>query len=359
MKQYKIPTENKQRSMTTNATDMRRGLKRMGTWVGVGGTSEEHGASDHATTTTTTTPLGESGETYPDNKGTPEAAHDHQAADTDSDDGLRLTVSHADRYGLTGRLRDDGTINAPGRRMSSKDLIKQMQQLDPKAKLAAVKEGSAADDRTPETKRQGREEKSDGDGAGTTPSWRPPHRAAETTTPTLRPRPAAGRRAETEIPPRRGYDSSRPGPVRTRTEETLVRDETDDEDVPTYDMTATLARHGKGRTAADSRRQRLTKISSDDGAGDEGEQVETAAEKRRRLAALGEGEGGEDSSSDEDADAPRRPKEEKEPVAELSRQRPRVQWGGERGREKGREKEGEAHQRSRGLKGVFRKRPGS
>jgi NhaP-type Na+/H+ or K+/H+ antiporter len=363
MKKYTIPAENKQRSATAGATDMRRSLKRMGTWVGVGGTSEQHAAGDHAANAA----LAEGGVGNTDKNGALEATRHKGAADTDSDDGLRLTVSHADRYGLTGRLRDDGTINTSGRRMSTKDFIKQMQQLDPKTKIQAVNESDTPEDLKQEIRRQVREEKGDRDPgqadgrkrAGTMPSSRPHIRAAETT-PTLGQRPEAARRADTELPPRRGYDGSRPEPLRTRTEETIGSDDASDEGVPTYDITATLARHSKGSTAAESRRQRLAKDPSHEGGGDDSEQAETAAEKRRRLAALGVGGGDEeDSSSDEDVDAPRRPKEEKEPVPEPSRQRPRVQWGGESGRERGREREKETRYQSGGLKGIFGGRPGS
>jgi sodium/hydrogen antiporter len=362
LKKYTIPSESRQRSATASATDMRRGLKRMGTWVGVGGTSEQHVASDNAATAA----LAQDGEALTDRDGTPNQVGRKELPETDSDDGLRMTISRADRYGLTGRLRDDGTINTSRRRMSTKDFIKQMQQLDAKAKIQTVNESDAPEDLKQEIKRQAKEEK-DGQApvegrkrAGTMPSSRPQIRATETT-PTLQQRPEAARRAETEFPPRNDHNNTRPGPIRTTTEETLAGDDASDEEVPTYDITATLARHGKGSTAAESRRQRLANIPSNDDMDNETEQAETAAEKRRRLAALGVGgEQEEESSSDEDMDAPRRPREEKEPVPEPSRQtRPRVQWGGESGRERGREREKESHDHAGGLKGIFGKRPGA
>ena len=361
LKKYTMPVESKQRSATANATDMRRGLKRMGTWVGVGGTSEQQAASDNAATAA----LAQGGEAHTDGDGTPKEGGRKEVLDTDSDDGLRMTISRADRYGLTGRLRDDGTINATGRRMSTRDFIKQMQQLDPKAKIQTVNESDAPEELKQEIKRQAREEKetqAQGQGrkrAGTMPSSRPQARAAETS-PTLQRRPEAARRAETQLAPGKDYGYRRPEPARTRTDETLTSDDGSEEEVPTYDITATLARHGKGSTAAESRRQRLATISSNESAGHETEQAETAAEKRRRLAALGVGgREEEESSSDEDVDAPRRPKEEHEPVPEPSSasipSKPRVQWGGESGRE--REKEG-LHQ-SGGLKSIFGKRAGA
>ena len=365
LKKYTIPVESKPRSATANATDMRRGLKRMGTWVGVGGTSEQHAASDDAATAA----LAQGGEVHTESDGTPKEGGTKEVADTESDDGLRMTISHADRYGLTGRLRDDATINTTSRRMSTRDFIKQIQQLDPKAKIQTVNESDAPEDLKQEIKRQAWEEKeaqTQSQGrkrAGTMPSSRPQMRESETS-PTIPRRPEAGRRAETQLPPRKIHDDQRPEAVRTTTNDTLASSEASEEDVPTYDITTTLARHGKGSTAAESRRQRLATISSNDEIGDETNQAETAAERRRRLAALGEG-GGEDeeSSSDEDVSAPRRPKEEHEPVPEPSSPsiptRPRVQWGGESGRERGREREREGQQHGGGLKSIFGKRAGA
>jgi sodium/hydrogen antiporter len=334
-------------------------LKRMGTWVGVGGTSEQQTASGNDATTT----AAQDGEVRTNNDGGPTEGNSKGLADIDSDDGLRMTISHADRYGLTGRLRDDGTINATGRRMSTRDFIKQVQQMDPKAKIQAVNEINASEDLKQEIKRQTQEEKEapapDGarKRAETMPSSRPQIRAAETS-PTLRWRPEAARRAETQLPSRKDHGDTRPEPVRTTTGESVASDDASREEVPTYDISDTLARHGRGSTAADSRRQRLAKMSSNEETS-ETEQGETAAEKRRRLAALGEQEE-ESSSSDEDVSAPRRPREQQVPVPEPSSQsRPRVQWGGESGRERGRERAREGHHHSGGLKSIFGKRAGA
>jgi Na(+)/H(+) antiporter len=367
LKKYTIPTEDKQRKPTagggessaegwrkySNATDVRRNLKRMGTWVGVGGTGEQQTTSDNNAATAT---VAQGGEVHTDNDGVSKEGNSKGLADIDSDDGLRMTISHADRYGLTGRLRDDGTINATGRRMSARDFIKQMQQMDPKARIQTVDESHA-----PEDLKQEKEAPAPDAGrkrAGTMPSSRPQIRAAETS-PTLRQRPGVARRAETQLPPRKDYGDTRPEPVRTTTGESVASDEASQEEVPTYDISATLTRHGKGSTAADSRRQRLAKTPSNEEIGNETEQGETAAEKRRRLAALGEQEE-ESSSSDEDVNAPRRPREQQVPVPEpLSQSRPRVQWGGESGRERGRERTREGHHHSGGLKNIFGKRAGA
>ena len=365
LKKYTIPLENKQRSVSTNASDIRRNLKRMGTWVGVGGTSEQHAASDNAAIAA----LAQGGEAPTDGDGTSKGGATIGMPTTDSDDGLRMTISHADRYGLTGRLRDDRTVNTYGRRMSTKDFIKQMQQLDPKAKIQTINESDAPEDLRQDIKRQtqqGKEDLTPDQGrkrAGTMPSSRP-HFGTIETTPSVRPRLEAARRAATQVPPRTDYDEGRPAPVRTTTTETFTSDDASEEEVPTYNITASLARHGKGSTAAESRRQRLTNISSKEQIENDAEQAETAAEKRRRLAALGVGGGQEeDSSSDEDADAPRRPREEQAPVPEPSSpSRPRVQWGGESGRERGREREKESQHRSggrKGRKGIFGKRAGA
>jgi Na(+)/H(+) antiporter len=361
LKKYTMPAESRQRSTTANATDMRRNLKRMGTWVGVGGTSEQQAASENAATAA----LAQGGEAHTDKDGTLKEGGSKELAYADSDDGLRMTISRADRYGLTGRLRDDSTINTSGRRMSTKDFIKQVQQLDPKAKIQTVNESDAPEDLKQEIKRQAWEEKeaeAPGQGrrrAGTMPSSRPQTRTTETS-PSVQRRPEAARRAETQFPPRNDYNDRRPEPGRMTTTETLGSDDASEEEIPTYDITATLARHAKGSTAAEARRQRLAHISSNVETGNETEQAETAAEKRRRLAALGvSGGAGEESSSDEDADAPRQPREEQQPVPEPSSpSRPRVQWGGESGRERGREREREAGHHSGGLKSIFGKRGG-
>jgi sodium/hydrogen antiporter len=374
MKKYTIPTEDKQRMSIagggepstegwrkySSATDVRRNLKRMGTWVGVGGTSEQQQTASGNDATAT---AAQGGEVRTNNDGGPKEGNSKGLADVDSDDGLRMTISHADRYGLTGRLRDDGTINATGRRMSTRDFIKQVQQMDPKTKIQAVNESDASEDLKQDIKRQTREEKEapapdvGRKRAETMPSSRPQIRAAETS-PTFRWRPEAARRAETQLPPRKDHSDTRPELVRTTTGESVASDDASREDVPTYDISDTLARHGRGSTAADSRRQRLAKMSSNEETG-ETEQGETAAEKRRRLAALGEQEE-ESSSSDEDVNAPRRPREQQVPVPEPSSQsRPRVQWGGESGRERGREREREGHHHSGGLKSIFGKRAGA
>jgi NhaP-type Na+/H+ or K+/H+ antiporter len=374
LKKYTIPSEDKQRRPTagggessaegwrkySNATDVRRNLKRMGTWVGVGGTSEQQAASDNDAAAT----VAQGGEGRTGSDGVRKERNHTASADTDSDDGLRMTISHADRYGLTGRLRDDGTISATGRRMSTRDFLRQVQQMDPKTRIQTVNESDAPEGLKQEVNRQAREEKAgpapdtSRQRAGTMPSSRPPISAAETS-PTLSRRPEAARRAETQLPSRKDHGDTRPEPVRTTTGASVASDEASGEEVPTYDISATLARHGKGSTAADSRRQRLARTSSNEETGNETEQGETAAEKRRRLAALGEQEE-ESSSSDEDVNAPRRPREQQMPVPEPSSQsRPRVQWGGESGRERGRERAREGHHHSGGLKGFFGKRAGA
>jgi Alkali metal cation/H+ antiporter Nha1 C terminus len=136
--------------------------------------------------------------------------------------------------------------------------------------------------------------------------------------------------------------------------------------LPTHDVQSAIARHGKGQTAADLRRQRLATITSNEAEDDEqDEEGETTAERRRRLAALGLGGADEDASSDSDEDdEPRRAREAVQAPGDMdvgpaSHRGLRVQWGGERGRERANsrgEKDTDKEATGRKVRGMFKHR---
>ena len=385
IKKYTLPSADRpagqERKGTMGAAEMRKGLNRMGTWVGLGRQGDGPNPSVPADGNAAAEMI-EGGGDQP--RGTITQAAEkkidktNRGVDEDEDDGLRMTISRTDRYGLTGlRRRADAagvhTVEmSSGRRMSTKDFIKQMQQLDPKSKIERVEESDVPEEMKREVRREAHAEKAAAqEGSGrprsrTNPSQRSrgqeaieegdegdyfsqsrpkkPQNKRSTTDTRRRPSPPPRQQSEDDDDdseddeddlqspesPRR----TRPEPVsRTTTSETMhTEDDFEDDDIPTHDMSSTLARYGKG-SAADSRRARLSTINSGEVTPAEQEQQdeqgETAAEKRRRLAALGVSHPDSSSSSEEeDLETPRRPREE--PVPEPRR---RVQWGGESGRE--------------------------
>lgn len=388
IKKYTLPSAERpagqERKGTIGATEMRKGLNRMGTWVGLG----RQGDGPNPSVPADGNAAGEMVEGGSSKGEITQAAEKkidrtYRGDDNDEeDDGLRMTISRTDRYGLTGlRRRADAagvhTVEMPsGRRMSTKDFIKQMQQLDPKSKIERVEESDATEEMKREVRREAHAEKAAQGSSGrprgrTNPMQTPrgpeaieegdegdyfsqsrstkPETKRSTTDTRKRPSPPPRQRSEDEENDDSDEDEDedemnspgsprqhRPDPAsRTTTSDTMhTEDEFEDDNIPTHDMSTTLARYGKGSTAADSRRARLSTITSGEATSaqqpqEQYEQGETAAEKRRRLAALGvSNQDSSSSSEEEDVDAPRRPREE--PVPEPRR---RVQWGGESGRE--------------------------
>lgn len=380
IKTYTIPSD-ETAGGKRRGQQYREGLRRMGTWVGVGRQPGVGGPS--------TMPLPEEGDSAPKNE--PAPMHVRRSSTT-SDDGLRMTISSTDRYGLTGqkKVRDaPGTIAlGSGRRLSTKDFIKQMQQLDPKNKIKEVNESDAPEDVKRELREVARDEAATG---------RPSRFHAETNTGAtlVVPRPDSSRRAPSDAP-REDEDyfspHRRPRPDRTSTEDhdSVLEEESEEDDISTHDVRSSLARHGGGQTSADVRRRQLAPQDGEEeeeedeeeeeeeipthnvrssivkhSAGqtaaemrrrqlatirsnDEDEEApgeETAAEKRRRMAALGLGGGGDDTSSESEEDE--QPRRTDAAVPEPSeggpstQPRARIQWGGESGREKEREREKE------------------
>lgn len=337
----------------SNAADIRRGLNRMGSWVGMSG--EKRLASSSDAPAAIVAPGGEASATAVTSSGSAERVE--ASADLLSDDHLRFTISRIDRHGhglsgTSGTSQANKITAGSGRRFSTADFLKELRQMDPKAQIKAINESNAPDHLKAEMKRVATEDKEDslakalqsagGRGesklsGGTGTGQRPGGRGRSTSdmilsgpsAPTDRP---GARRAETESgnPPgfaapsqssTLGLEPFQRSALARRTTTTPTVKELDEEeeeqaqDIPTHDFGSSLMRFRKdGNTAADDRRQRLSAITSggsrEDAAAtaaeadDESEDGETAPEKRRRLAALGvsveraESESGSDEEED-------------------------------------------------------------
>lgn len=360
IKTYTLPAHDKHRQTSgetrpqgwrklSNANDMRRGLGRMGTWVGMGG--------ETATADDSARPV--DGQDVPPSPPKGTVDRHEESADFFADNSLRFTISHIDRHGhglsgASGTSHANGITTRSGVRYSAVDFVKELQQMDPKAQIKAIDDSNAPDHLKSEMRRVATEEtgnpRATARRTNTTPlrlataSSRPGPTARSTSefvsSPPLAPvssrrgRPNA-RRAETDgiRPPRSTGDvTSRPGPPGRSTTTLTLEEEEEDEDVegtgqdiPTHDVGSSLARFrpgGAGRggsgptTAADGRRQRLSTLvggGSREGDGGEAEaeaeeaeeeeedERETAAEKRRRLAALGVSQEREESESEDES----------------------------------------------------------
>lgn len=310
---------------------VRHGLKRMGTWAGFKGkgeTSAEAGAAADA-----------SGQDPPESsKGRRKSSVVKDEVE-EKDDGLRFTVS------------------AGGRRMSKADFIRQIQEMDPKNRHAAVQDSDA-----PEAiKEEARQDPP--------PSSELPEAQSTSSRPRVQRRGTSNRsdpqRSDPSPQPSStgpelhqvGQDSERP---HGDTGLTLV--ESNIGDIPVHSVPDSLNKYSAARgieTAAQRRRRMLAarRDSDDDGtarvpptSGNTGASrhaeftvggAETNAERRRRLAAL-RGEGSESDSDDDGGE--RRPEQGghrpvAEPGAEARRapgvrfadspavSQGRVQWG--------------------------------
>ncbi len=339
IKTYTIPSEGG--GGDKSREQMRAGLRRMSAWVGMG--RQAVGAGGPSTAEPATAADGGE-EVEEDEEPKPEPMR--RNSDASSDDGLRMIISHRDQYGLTGLQKK--TRNVPGtialgsgRRLSTRDFIKQMQQLDPKSKIREVEQSDAGEDIKREVRRAAKEEGLDlpiTPGGGLTRRGRTESSTAE--------RPEGG---ENEGEAGDYFSAQgRPRLGSTVDAHATLKEENEDEEergIPTHNVRYSIARHGQGQTAADARRRQLAKIRSEEEE-DNGDEGETAAEKRRRLAALGLGaEDDSSSESDGDEEEPRRAAaavqepdyepEEPSPVQPKAR----IQWGGESGRVRERERE--------------------
>lgn len=343
IKTYTIPSE----GGGERRQQYREGLRRMSTWVGLGkqavGADPGHPAADGETDSVT------------EAEGATTNIPDRRAPEGLTDDGLRMIISRSEQYGLTGlqkKARDaPGTIEmGSGRRLSTRDFIKQMQKMDAKSRAHEVEQSDAPEDLKREVKKEselqrlGREQ-------GLTPGERPSARSAGSKTgATLQvPRAQDGQRPRSNSPSDADdyfTVSRRPRPQRMTSDDrtSTLEEESDEEEtpgIPTHNVRTSLAKHGHGQTAADSRRRQLATIPSNEE--DEADEPgETAAEKRRRFAALGMGGGNDSSESDDD----NQPRSHEAAVPEpgqgpSSQPKARIQWGGEKGRERQQEKEEE------------------
>lgn len=312
---------------------VRQGLKRMGTWAGFKGKGEgsaEAGAAADA-----------SGQDRPESS---KVRRRSSVADDveEEDDGLRFTVT------------------AGGRRMSKADFIRQIQDMDPKHRHAAVQESDAPEAIKDEARQD-----------PPAPSQRP--RAQSTNT-----HPRAERRGTSNRSDPQQSDRPDPSPQPSGTDPELHHVGHESErphgdngltpvdsnygDVPVHSVPDSVTKYSAARgveTAAQRRRHmlavrrdsdddgtvRVPPTSSNTGAGRSVESTvggaETNVERRRRLAALG----GEASESDSDDDGGERRPEKgghrpvAEPGAEARRapgirfadspagSQGRVQWG--------------------------------
>lgn len=271
-----------------DAAPVRQGIKRMGTWAGIGGKGDtaEKGS--------------EQGQSSKGRKRPDEDAND---------DRIRFTVG-------TG-----------GRRMSKQEFVEQLQQLDPKARHESVEQSGA-----PRHLKEEIQAKASMPKPNRRPSQAPAMEEAEPEDEPM----AVVRRVDTVEEQAEGEDDG--GSQRSGKSE----------EIPMHNVPQSVRRAaGREETAAD-RRRRLASQQGEDSDDDGTERVppskaevqleqaesqgETAAERRRRLAALGET--GEDSDSEDDG-RERHP-EGTQPVAEPSRirfvdapaasSRSRIQW---------------------------------
>ena len=298
IKKYEIPPASRGRGRggaqnTAGGLDMtpvRQGLKRMGTWAGMGG-KDEASAGGEATGESS----GEIGR---------QKRKKSSAIDPD-DERIRFTV---------------GTS---GRRMSKQDFIAQIAGLDPNARVAAVEE-SDVPEAVKQDVRDGVEHEQ---GSVEIPAQPPPAARGQ----------FRSRSYQSTMPLKPLGDEQHPRSTMPEVQEAENEDQPqgdtglqlvdshNEQAIPFHPAGATVSKHsaGKPETAAQLRRRLAagqgneggsTTRSSPSPLSAAGQVGETPAERRRRLAAL-EG-GGEDSSDSDDSEGPRQPKEGHIPVAE-------------------------------------------
>ena len=310
VKKYDLPPQPKQRGGLRGGVQDGAGhfnarpmLQRAGTWIGFGGKAAEKSPEEPAV----------------EAAGQGKKRRKPSVVDPD-DDRIRFTVG-------TG-----------GRRLSKADFIQQIQNLDPKARVQAVEESDVPE----EVKQEVRVDAEEEVGPVRSPA---------------RPRANSKRDAgqHTMSPVDEGDQPDEGMPVVRRLSTTEDRPKGPDgltlvtskgQDIPFHPVSESIQKYGGEETAAQRRRRlALARRDSDD---DGTERVpphstggrpvrgnamsstgaskpqepkgETAAERRRRLAALGEGDEGErqDSSDSEDDGGERRPATGQTPMPEPS-----------------------------------------
>lgn len=289
----------------------RDNLKRMSTWVGLGRHQSQTEPSQSATAAKPAEP--EDNSSSPDKRkseegrpSTEEKPKPKRTNTAQNDDGLRMVISNAEQYGLTGLRKPKPNERRPsvqgmsaGRRLSTQDFIRQMQQLDREGRQSAMDEQGVHEEAQRHIHNSAERSQKRG---GATPLSKLVSPVAEEPEGYFGPQKSS-RGSETTPAAVRRSETNRTQSARSTVEE---EDEEEEEDIPAHDVRSTIARRGKGNnTSAEARRQRhqsgtkpKDRIEEDDEEEDPNE--ETAAERKRRLAALGLGGADSDSSDDEE-----------------------------------------------------------
>jgi sodium/hydrogen antiporter len=348
IKEYTLPEAEGGRKRTYGQDQLRSGMHRMGTYLGVGKKEEMAPPDGEAPTAPA---IADKVDTDSAEKESDEAEQEPQpkqskrpGLNVDDDDGLRLTISRRQEFGWSGQRRTSATGASSialggGRRLSTRDFLKEMQGLDPKKKIKEVEKSDAPEHVKEQLRQSARAEQAAGDALGVarTPASRadkgPGAGGDYFSMPT---RPQAKRNTtkstieeESEDETSSNGDVETPAPGKTPAA-------VPERQIPHHDVRSAIARHGPrgpgARTAADARRERLSTITSNEsGERNDDEQGETAAERRRRLAAL---HGGGDDSDESDGGSVRQVKSAvKEPSGDGPSRAPTVTWGGETGRD--------------------------
>ncbi len=307
---------------------VRQGLKRMGTWAHLTKDAPAPSADDPAVESSTQS----------EKKEPPRWRRKFShlpAADDPDDDNIRFTV-------------DTGS-----RRMTKEDFIASMRQLDPKARIEAVKDSDAPTglkqavqaEAASEHRRASQPFPPEAPRTGTSASRHfpfPSQQAHLSTQQEEAEPPDQGEAAIHKLPSHEGRPAG---------DEGLTLVDSNNEDIPFHSVPQSISKHSKGKpeSAAAARRRRAALEHPDDSDDDGTERVpphhshpkqpastsrlssdshrtaavdvgETAAEKRRRLAALREGSEGQESSDSEDDNTERKPTGGHEPVAEPGRE---------------------------------------
>ncbi|KAL8713450.1 MAG: hypothetical protein Q9225_006763, partial [Loekoesia sp. 1 TL-2023] len=299
IKTYEIPPASRGRGRggaqdTAGGLDMRpvrQGLKRMGTWAGMGGKGEASAAGEAAGETTT--------------QASKQKRKKSSAIDPD-DDRIRFTV------------------DSSGRRMSKQEFIAEIAQMDPHVRAAAVEESDVPE----AVKRDVHEGVKQEQERAQEPSQPPP--AAR--------RQGRSQSSQSTMPIKPLGDEQQPRNTMPEVQEAEDENQPQGDtglklidshnglEVPFHPVGATVSKHSAGKPeSAAQRRRRLAARQDNEGGSTSrspppptsdaaGQVGETPAERRRRLAAL---EGGdEDSSDSDDSEGPRQPKQGHIPVAE-------------------------------------------
>lgn len=335
VKKYDLPHQPKQRGGVRGGVQDGAGhfnakpmLRRAGTWVGIGGKAEEKPQD------------GSVAEVSDEGK-----KRRKQSVMDPDDDRIRFTVG-------TG-----------GRRLSKADFIKQIQSMDPKGQVKAVEDSDV-----PEVVKQEVRAVAEEDSGATHDSTRPRSNSKRVAGSSLMSPVTEGEQSDEGMPMIRRLSTTDDRP---KGPDGLTLVDSRNQEIPFHPVSESVQKYGGEETAA-QRRRRLALVRRRDSDDDGTERVpphtndpssiagasrpqepqgETAAERRRRLEALGEGDEAErqDSSDSEDDGGVRRPGTGHTPMPEPSpteTRRPmgirfadspavsqgRVQWGNDVGK---------------------------